>query len=247
MRILISPAKKMKTDTDSFLPESLPCFLKETDQLKTALQALSPDQLKRLWKCSDALVELNLARLGSMDLYHHLTPAIFAYEGIQYQYMAPDVLETEQLFYIQQHLRILSGFYGLLRPFDGVVPYRLEMQARLCVNGKTDLYSFWGSRLADALAAETDCILNLASAEYSRAVRPHLPEEVRFITCTFAQLLNGKPVEKGTFCKMARGQMVRWMAEHQVTHPDEVKGFDQMGYAFAPQFSTDDTFVFLKS
>ena len=247
MRIIISPAKKMNVDTDSFLPESLPCFLEQAEQLKSALCGLSASELKALWKCSDSLVELNLQRLSQMDLHHHLTPAIMSYEGIQYQYMAPDVLESQQLDYIREHLRILSGLYGVLRPFDGVTPYRLEMQSKLSVDGSRDLYTFWGSRLADQLQGECSCILNLASKEYSKAVKAHLPKEFPFITCTFAELQNGKPVEKGTFCKMARGQMVRWLAEHSVTDPEGAKAFDQMGYAFSDEFSTEKEYVFLKS
>ena len=246
MRILISPAKKMKVDTDSFLPSGMPLFIDDAERLKIALQSRTLPELKSLWKCSDSLVELNAGRLAAMDLHRHLTPAILAYEGIQYQYMAPDVLESQQLDYIQQHLRILSGFYGLLRPFDGVTPYRLEMQAKLPLDGHRDLYQFWGSRLADVLAAETDCILNLASNEYSKAVRPHLPANVRFVTCVFAELKNGKPIEKGTFCKMARGQMVRFLAEHAAACPEDAKAFDQLGYRFSPDFSTETELVFLR-
>ncbi len=109
-------------------------------------------------------------RLEQMDLRRNLTPAVIAYKGIQYRYMAPSVMEPTHLDYLREHLRILSGFYGLLRPFDGVTPYRLEMQAKLVVDGCRDLYQFWGSRLAKQLASKTDVVLNLASKEYSRAV-----------------------------------------------------------------------------
>ena len=170
MRIIISPAKKMRTDEDGFAPEGLPPFLDRTERLLAALRAMPPQALQALWKCSDAIAKLNVERLGTMDLRRHLTPALLSYEGIQYQYMAPGVFEAGQLDYVREHLRILSGFYGLLRPFDGVTPYRLEMQARLAVDGCRDLYAFWGGVLAEALAAETDLVLNLASLEYSRAV-----------------------------------------------------------------------------
>ena len=140
MRIIISPAKKMVVDTDSFAVDGLPVFLERTQQLKTALQGMSPAELQTLWKCNDAIAKLNIERLSAMDLRRQLTPAILSYEGIQYQYMAPRVMETAQLNYLREHLRILSGFYGLLRPFDGVTPYRLEMQARLSVDGHRDLY-----------------------------------------------------------------------------------------------------------
>ena len=247
MRIIISPAKRMVTDTDSLPTEGLPAFLEQTERLKAALQGMSPEELKALWRCNDAIVRLNGERLSGMDLRRQLTPAILSYEGIQYRYMAPGVMETDQLCYLREHLRILSGFYGLLRPFDGVTPYRLEMQARLQVDGCRDLYAFWGDRLAGQLAAETDFVLNLASKEYSRAVEPHLPRSFRFVSCRFGQRRGGKVVETGTMCKMARGQMVRWLAEYHVTDLEGVRAFDQLGYRFCPELSAEDCCVFLSA
>ena len=247
MRIIISPAKKMVVDTDSFTVDGLPVFLEQTERLKAALQGMSPAELQALWKCNDAIAKLNVERLSAMDLRRRLTPAIVSYEGIQYQYMAPGVMETAQLDYLREHLRILSGFYGLLRPFDGVTPYRLEMQAKLSVDGHRDLYDFWGDTLAQLLAAETDFVLNLASKEYSRAVEPHLPKSVRFLTCTFGEWKDGKVIEKGTMCKMARGQMVRWLAENNVTNWADIRAFDQLGYRFQPELSNESHDVFLKS
>ena len=232
MRIIIAPAKKMVSDTDSFAVDALPVFLEQTEQLKAALQSMSPKELQTLWKCNDSIAKLNLERLEQMDLRCGLTPAILAYEGIQYRYMAPGVMEAAHLDYLREHLRILSGFYGLLRPFDGVTSYRLEMQAKLAVNGCRNLYQFWGGRLAEQLACETDFVLNLASKEYSRAVEPYLPETVQYVTCIFGEQKDGKIVEKGTMCKMARGQMVRWLAEHQIETPDDLRAFDQLGFQF---------------
>ena len=246
MRIIIAPAKKMNTDLDSLPPEALPQFLEQTERLMSVLRAMSPKELQKLWRCNDAITALNAERLRDMDLRRRLTPAVLAYEGIQYRYMAPGVFEAGQFAYIQEHLRILSGFYGLLRPFDGVTPYRLEMQARLCVDGHRDLYGFWSTKLAAQLASETDFVLNLASKEYSRAVGPHLPPAVRFLTCTFGELKGGKIVEKGTMCKMARGQMVRWLAENDVTEPEDIKGFADLDYRFSPARSTENNYVFIR-
>ena len=182
-----------------------------------------------------------------MELEKGLTPALLSYQGIQYQYMAPGVFETGQFTYLQEHLRILSGFYGMLRPFDGVTPYRLEMQARLSVNGCPDLYAFWGDRLARALAGEAGLVVDLASQEYSRAVLPHLPPSVEVLTCTFGELRkDGRVVEKGTLCKMARGQMVRWMAERGVHRSEELKDFQDLGYRYDAAHSGHDHYVFLK-
>lgn len=247
MRIIISPAKKMNIDLENPVDVGVPLFLDKTEQLLHALQAMEGGALQTLWNCNDSLARLNQERLEHMDLHAQLTPALFSYEGIQYRYMAPHVLEGSQLAYLQQHLRILSGFYGMLRPFDGVRPYRLELQSKLAVGNHKHLYDFWGSTLADALCKESKCILNLASAEYSRAIAPHLPQGVTMITCTFAQPKGDTIVEKGTLCKMARGQMVRWLAENAITRAEDIPHFNQLGYGFSPEHSSPTQFVFLKS
>lgn len=245
MKIIISPAKKMRIDTDSMKHDALPAFLPRTELLFSKLKQMSYEELKSLWKCNDKIATLNTERLQNMDLQKNLTPAILSYEGIQYQHMGPGVFTDDEFAYIQEHLRILSGFYGVLRPFDGVVPYRLEMQAKLSVNDAKDLYAFWGNALAEHLTAETDCILNLASKEYSLSVSRFLPDSVRFITIVFGEWKDGKIIEKGTICKMARGEMVRFMAENQIKDPEDIKSFSRLNYQYSEEHSTENTFVFL--
>lgn len=247
MRIVISPAKKMNVDTDSFACQGLPRFLPRTEQLLSKLRTMPYAELKALWKCNDPIAGLNFERLRAMDLYQNLTPALLAYEGIQYQYMAPGVFTYGELDYVREHLRIFSGFYGVLRPFDGVTPYRLEMQAKLKVGEAKNLYDFWGDNIARSLFAETDCIVNLASKEYSRCISDYLADNVRFITCVFGERKDGKIVEKGTLCKMARGEMVRYMAELRVEDPAQLQFFDRLGYRFAPEMSGRITYVFIKN
>ncbi|WP_298729662.1 peroxide stress protein YaaA [uncultured Subdoligranulum sp.] len=246
MKIIISPAKKMNTDPDSLPWQELPQFLEKTEQLYLVMRSMPCEALQKVWKCNDALAKLNVERLQTMNLRKNLTPAILSYEGIQYRYMAPSVFSEEQLSYVQTHLRILSGFYGLLRPFDGVTPYRLEMQAKLVAAGAKDVYSFWGDTLATALCQETDCIVNLASKEYSVCITRYLPETVRFITCVFGEEKNGKIVEKATMCKMARGEMVRFMAEKGVEKPEEIQQFDRLHFQFCPERSDATTYVFVR-
>ena len=172
MRFIVSPAKKMSVVDDSFACRSLPQFIDDAERLLGALRALSYDQAKELWGCSDALAELNFERVRTMDLRAEgaLTPAVVAYEGIQYQYMAPAVFEEREISYIQEHLRILSGFYGAVRPLDGVTPYRLEMQAKATVAGTRDLYEFWGDRIYRAVAEGTGPFSIWHPKEYSRCV-----------------------------------------------------------------------------
>lgn len=235
----------MNVDNDSLVHQDLPVFLNQTELLCKRLKEMSYAELKALWKCNDKIAALNVERLQHMDLRKNLTPAILSYEGIQYQYMAPSVFTVDEFSYIQDHLRILSGFYGVLRPFDGVVPYRLEMQAKLPMGEAKDLYSFWGDSLANHLFAETDCIINLASKEYSLCVSKYLPEKIRFISCIFGEWKDGKIIEKGTICKMARGEMVRYMAENQIEEPERIKEFSILNYQYSIEHSDNNTYVFL--
>ena len=262
MRFIISPAKKMNKAPDILEFQGYPEFIKDADILREYMVGLSYGEAKALWKCNDAIAELNFERFRQMDLRRNLTPALMAYEGIQYQYMAPAVMEDGSIDYLQEHLRILSGFYGILKPMDGVVPYRLEMQAKLkpeleaeYFSEKTGadkpavfktLYQFWGRRLADRLLQETDTIINLASKEYSKVISPYLTPEIRFITCIFGEYKDGKIIEKGTFAKMARGEKVRFMAERQARSPEVIQEFHRLGYQFLPEESDEKTYVFIK-
>lgn len=246
MKIIISPAKKMNVDTDSLAVETMPVMLQKTEELKQWIQTLSWEQTKKLWKCNDKLVDLNVERFREMDLHRNLTPAVLSYEGLQYQYMAPGVMEDVQHSYIQERLRILSGFYGILAPFDGVVPYRLEMQAKANVNGQKDLYSFWGDTIYQALTESDHMILNLASKEYSKAIEPYLQKEDRFVTCVFGEYKDGKVVQKGTMAKMARGEMVNFLSAIKASQPEDAKGFDRMEYRYQDELSTETEYVFLR-
>ena len=148
--------------------------------------------------------------------------------------------------YLQKNLKILSGFYGILRAFDGVVPYRLEMQARLACDGYKNLYAFWNSLLYDELAKDDGEVLNLASKEYSKAVEPFVKNGVRFVTCVFGTYVKGKLKVKATEAKTARGEMVRLCAENNVQSVDEVKAYNVRGYVFNEELSSENEFVFVK-
>lgn len=255
MKLIISPAKKMVVKED-FIPwKDLPVLLESTRILMDYIRSLSLPQARALWGCNESLAQLNYRRFQEMDLERRLTPAILAYEGIQYQSMAPQVFDQSSLDYIQEHLRILSGFYGILKPFDGVTPYRLEMQAKAIFshNGKEyrDLYSFWGSRLYEELTADDPVIVNLASKEYSKAVEPYLTSKNRLLHVVFGNLktdAKGMPKiqVKATEAKMARGEMVRFLAESKASQPEELKAFCRLGFRFHPEHSDETHYTFLK-
>lgn len=159
MKIILSPAKKMNVDLDSLEPIGLPELINQAEDILGWLKQQSQEELKCLWKCNDKIAKQNFERIEHMDLRSRLTPAVLSYEGIAYQYMAPAVFEEAQYDYVQEHLRILSAFYGVLKPMDGVTPYRLEMQAKASIDGYKDMYAFWGSRLYEMVRDDSGICL----------------------------------------------------------------------------------------
>lgn len=244
MRIILSPAKKMNVDTDTLAYAELPRFLEKTKTILHWLRERSHEELQSLWKCNDQIAKTNFERLEHMDLRKQLTPAVLSYEGIAYQYMAPAIFESDHYQYLQEHLRILSAFYGVLKPMDGVTPYRLEMQAKATVQGTKNLYSFWGKDLYDAVRDDSGIIINLASREYSKCIEKYLQPDDTYITITFCEMVKGKLATKGTYAKMARGEMVRYMAEQKIEDPKDIQKFDRLGYVFREDISCDTEYVF---
>ena len=222
MRIIISPAKQMRVDTDSFPCSGFPVFMKKTEILKNWICRLQYEQQKALWACSDKIARQNAKRFAHMDLRKNLTPALLSYDGIQYTYMAPAVFEDEQYTYVQEHLRILSGFYGVLKPMDGVVPYRLEMQAKASVQGHRNLYDFWGDDLYREVMDNSCVLINLASKEYAKCIETYLRPGDWYIICIFGEPEGGKIVQKGVYAQMARGEMVRYMASIHADDPEQI-------------------------
>ena len=245
MKVIISPAKKMNVDTE-FKRHNMPSLLDKTEFLMEYFQSLSYEVAKDLWKCNDKIARTSFEYFFNMRLTERLTPSILAYEGIQYKYMAPNVFDDQQWDYIQNHLYILSGFYGILKPLDGVVPYRLEMQSKVKLSGYRDLYDYWGDSLFKKLYEDTDIVLNLASKEYSKCIENYLSDQVQFISCTFGEYKEGKIITKGTLAKMARGEMVRYMAEKKIEKVSEIKSFNRLGYRYSEEKSNNKNIIFIK-
>ena len=245
LKIIVSPAKKMNVNTE-FKVANMPCFLDKTKFLMRYMQGLSYEEAKNLWECNDRIATTSFEYFLNMNITERLTPAILAYEGIQYKYMAPNVFDIEQWDYIKNHLYILSGFYGLLKPLDGIVPYRLEMQSAVNILGHGDLYDYWGDSLYRKLYEDTDTVLNLASKEYSKCIENYLTDQVQFVSITFGEYKEGKIITKGTLAKMARGEMVRYMAEEKIENLSEIKNFNRLGYRYSIDASSNKNIVFIK-
>jgi len=246
MKIIISPAMKMKVDTNAFAAKSQPQFLTQAKELSDFLKKCSFTQLKSIWGGSDRTTEEGQKQLSTLDITEvdGLTPAIISYSGIQYQYMAPDLFTAEALAYLQKNVRILSGLYGVLRPFDGVWPYRLEMKNKVLGFGEPNLYKYWGETLVDNLFDKNDVVINLASKEYSKNIAPYVSDKRQMITIDFQEQKNGQWKTVGVHAKMARGEMVRFISENELKQPEELQQFDDFGFQFVAEESTASRYVF---
>ncbi len=248
MKIIISPAKKIKKEAELIFEPRTPTFLKEAKKLAAYLKTLSCPELQELLMCNGDIAQHNYERYQNMDFESNMYHALLAYDGIQYKYMAPLVFDDSCFQYVSNNLRILSGLYGVLHPLDSIQPYRLEMQTKLKTEFCKDLYDFWGNIIAEELQKEESLIINLASKEYSKVVEKYLKPEAQFVTCMFADIQKetGKLVEKGVYVKMARGEMVRYMAENAVTDIEGMKAFNGLHYAYNEKLSRDNLLAFIR-
>lgn len=255
MLFLLSPAKSLDFDTPwpARLQRSAtePLFAAQAAELIGVLRQHTPRQVAALMDLSDALAELNVARYAAWrpDPDAAATrPALLAFDGDVYQGLQARTLDAASLRWAQQHLVILSGLYGVLRPLDRLQPYRLEMGTALPTAQARDLYMFWGDRIAahlnERLAHDRrPVVVNLASVEYARAaLRPSLA--ARVVDCVFEDWKDGRWKIISFFAKRARGLMARWAVEQRASSPVRLRGFDVDGYAFDAGASHPDRLVF---
>jgi uncharacterized protein len=252
MLFLLSPAKALDYDTPAGrAPHSQPLFVKQAAELIGAMREKSPQQIAGLMKLSDALAGLNAARYQAWSprfTAKNSRQAVLAFNGDVYGGLQAKTLDEAQLGWAQQHVCILSGLYGVLRPLDWMQPYRLEMGTALATGQGKNLYHFWGAQIADYLneraAADTSpVIINLASQEYFKAVdRKAL--KPRVVSCVFEEFKAGQYKIISFNAKRARGLMVRYAIENKLTAVSKLQGFDAEGYQFTPAVSEPDRLVF---
>lgn len=249
MLAILSPAKTL--DYRRPLPpirSGAPRFEAEAEALAAAAAKLGRRRLGALMHISDSLALLNHERFRGFRVAER-RPALYAFAGDVYTGFEARSLDSHAVDFAQDHLRILSGLYGLLRPLDAIRPYRLEMGTRWAPGRAKDLYGFWGDRVAQAIAADAEggVVINLASKEYWRAVEPHLPAHVRVIEIDFREE-GPDGLRFNTFAaKRARGMMARYMCEQRLADPEALKSFDSDGHAFDPEISDERRWRFRRS
>ncbi|WNO55058.1 peroxide stress protein YaaA [Stakelama saccharophila] len=252
MIVTLSPAKTL--DYSSALPDIAPTrprFREDADKLAAAAARLGAKKLGGLMKISDKLAKLNAERFREFaDAPER--PALFAFAGDVYTGLEVATLDAPAIDFAQDHVRILSGLYGLLRPHDEIRPYRLEMGTRWAPGRVKDIYHYWDDRIANALADDvraegSDTVLNLASNEYWHAVKGRLPAGIRVVDVDFREPGPDGPRIVSFHAKKARGMMARWLCEHRVRDVEAMKQFDSAGYRYDAGTSTDDHWQFLRA
>ncbi|ROL71650.1 peroxide stress protein YaaA [Pseudomonas vranovensis] len=254
MLTVISPAKTLDYDTPPVTQRyTQPQYLDDSQELIVQLRELSPAQISELMHLSDKLAGLNAARFGSWT--PAFTPdnakqALLAFKGDVYTGLDAQSLSEDDFSYAQEHLRMLSGLYGLLRPLDLMQPYRLEMGTKLANARGKDLYAFWGTRISEwlnqALAEQGDeLLLNLASNEYFSAVKRNALK-ARVINTEFRDFKNGQYKIISFYAKKARGMMSRFVIQERINDPEQLKQFDVQGYYYSAELSKADNLVFLR-
>ncbi len=253
MLLLLSPAKSLDYDTPlpKGLAHTLPAFMPEAAQLIEVLRTLGPQDVAALMSISDRLAALNVARYAAWQpeaTAGNARQALLAFDGDVYAGLDARTLSLPELRWAQQHLAILSGLYGVLRPLDWMQPYRLEMGTRLATAAGANLYAFWGARIARHLDAQLAAmpepvLVNLASQEYFKAVaRDSL--QARVVDCVFQDWRAGQYKVIGFHAKRARGLMARWAIQERARTVRQLQGFGAEGYAFAPDASSAQRLVF---
>ncbi|PXW72352.1 hypothetical protein C7964_101463 [Loktanella sp. PT4BL] len=252
MLVVVSPAKSLDMEPVD-IPATAPDFQEDAVRLSKTAKNLTLKELKSLMSISDDLARLNRDRFNAFAAEPEASatkPAALAFNGDTYQGLEAKTLTEDDLAWAQDHLRILSGLYGLLRPLDAIQPYRLEMGSRLKTRRGKSLYDYWGDTIAKALNAQaeilgTDTLVNCASQEYFGAAdRKAL--KLRVITPVFMEVKDDKPRIVSFFAKRARGAMARFVIENRVTEAEGLKDFGSGGYAFDPDLSEGDKWVFLR-
>ena len=252
---LLSPAKSLDfTPPSADLPHTQPLFVKQSAELIAVLRQKTPQQIASLMHLSDALATLNVARYEAWRprfTARNAKQAALAFNGDVYGGLEAGTLSTEELAWAQDHLCILSGLYGVLRPLDRMQPYRLEMGTRLATERGDNLYQFWGARIAEYLnrrlaADRTPVVINLASQEYFKAVDRKVLKG-RVVDCVFEEGKAGRYHVVSFFAKRARGLMARYATQHRISTPSQLQAFDLEGYAFAPAASAPERLVFRRS
>ena len=250
MLVFISPAKTMKINKMEAVECEKPLFEPYNRKVLNVLQELSVPNIQSIMKVNEKIATKTYESHNNIQFDAAGSPALYTYDGIQYKAMATELFTNEDMIYANEHVRILSGLYGMLKPNTSIYPYRLEMQLKLPIDKAKNLYEFWEMPIIEYLQnaeSKHQVYVNLASLEYSKVIANFMKhEEVDFVTCTFKVQKGDKLKVESTASKKARGLMVQYIVKNRIEEKEELRKFNLDGFAYCNETSSDQEYIFIK-
>lgn len=246
MIVILSPAKNMKEIQKENIKTSKPIFKEKTEFLHKKLKLLEPWEIESLMKVNPEIAMKSFAYFNDFSFELKGYPAIFSYNGLAYKNINPDDFTDNEINFSNNHIRIISAFYGIIKACDEILPYRLDFNNKFKINNM-NLYKFWGNLIYNETFKTRQPVINLSSSEYYKTIIPFLKENDTFITIDFLNLRKGKLVITPTAAKMARGQMTRYIIKNKITSPEYLKKFEWNGYEYEKSISDNKKYVFIQN
>lgn len=246
MIFIISPSLSMEECNDWHVNLTIPNRIDMAKKIVNHINELSVGEIMCIMNVNSKIADLNKRRYEKMKFDDKGSPAILAYTGIVYKNINPSIFDNEEVEFCKSKVRILSGLYGVLNPYDSIYEYRLELKTKISVDGKKDLYDYFNTTIYEDLTKEDREIINLCSNEYSKAVKSYVSDQDSFITCNFKISKNGELKTLATDAKAARGRMVNFVVRNKIDKISDLREFDELGYKFEKTLSEANEYVFVK-
>lgn len=246
MITIISPSLTMEECNDNYINLTLPIQVDMAKKIISIMNEFSVEEMKEVLNVNEKLALINKWRYGKIKFDDKGSAAILSYTGTVYKNINASLFDREEIEFCRNHIRILSGLYGLLNPYDSIYEYRLEFKTKLKIDNKNNLYDYFGRSIYENLISEDRVIVNLCSNEYSKAIQSYLTNDDRFITCSFKVNKNGALKTLAVEAKAARGKMVNFIVKNKINEVEKLKKFNEGGYSFIEKLSNEFEYVFVK-
>lgn len=246
MIAIISPSLTMEECSDNYTNLTIPFQVDMAKKIVSRINELDIQNIKSIMNINEKLATINKLRYKKIKFDNNGSPAILSYTGTVYKNINASIFDSEEIEFCKKHVRILSGLYGILKPYDSIYEYRLELKTKIDIENSNNLYDYFGNSIYKCLISKDREIVNLCSGEYSKAIIPYLTNEDKFITCSFKINKNGVLKTFATDAKATRGRMINFIVKNKINNVELLKNFNENGYVFKEELSNDSEYVFAK-
>ena len=246
MIAIISPSLTMEECSDNYTNLTIPFQVDMAKKIVSRINELNIQDMKSIMNINEKLATINKLRYKKIKFDNNGSPAILSYTGTVYKNINASIFDLDEIEFCKKHVRILSGLYGILKPYDSIYEYRLELKTKIDIEDSNNLYDYFGNSIYKCLISEDREIVNLCSGEYSKAIILYLTNEDKFITCSFKINKNGVLKTFATDAKDTRGRMINFIVKNKINNVELLKNFNENGYVFREELSNDSEYVFVK-